>query len=66
MKMSENKNRARQKYLFQISELDEMTLITIIALLFLLLHILAGTLLQRSPASEIITPQEKAQPSLYD
>ncbi len=64
--MSVNERRVRPRYSLQIPELNEMTLITTIALLFLLLHILAGTLLQSAPASEIVTPQEEARLSLYD
>jgi hypothetical protein len=43
--------------------LSENALITIIAVGFLFLHILAGVILLKTPAA---TPQEEARPSLYD
>jgi hypothetical protein len=41
-------------------------LITVIAVAFLLLHVLAGLLVQRAFANDAVTVQETAGPSLYD
>jgi hypothetical protein len=64
--MSATDSRVPRRYSAQIPELSEKAFITAIALAFLFLHILAGTILQSAPASKIVTPQEEAQPSLYD
>jgi len=45
---------------------SEKTLITVIAVAFLLLHVLAGLLVQRAFANDAVTVQETAGPSLYD
>jgi hypothetical protein len=67
MKMSVNERRVRRTYFAQIPELSEKALIAAIALAFLLLHILAGTILLSAPASKVVTPQEEApSSSAYD
>jgi hypothetical protein len=64
--MSATENRVQRRHAAQIPELSEKAIITAVALAFLFLHILAGTILQNAPASRIATPQQEAQPSLYD
>jgi hypothetical protein len=44
----------------------ERALIAAIAIVFLILHILAGTILQRAASGEPATPREEAPSSLYD
>ncbi len=46
--------------------ISEKALIAILAATFMLLHILAGTILQRGAASETIIQHEDASRSLYD
>jgi hypothetical protein len=64
--MSELKMHSRQRSFILIPELSENTMLTIIALAFLLLHIFAGTILQRTPAGEASTPQQAENPSSFD
>jgi hypothetical protein len=45
---------------------SEKILMTIIAVAFLFLHILAGMILQRAVGNQPVIPQEQARPSLYD
>jgi hypothetical protein len=44
----------------------ERALIAAIAIVFLILHILAGTILQRAATGELAAPREEAPSSLYD
>jgi hypothetical protein len=44
----------------------ERALIAAIAIAFLILHILAGTILQRTATGEPATPREEAPSSFYD
>lgn len=44
----------------------ERALIAAIAIAFLILHILAGTILQRAATGDPAAPPEEAGPSLYD
>jgi hypothetical protein len=66
MKMSVTENRVQRRRSAQIPELSEKAVIAAVALAFLFLHILAGTILQNAAASRIVTPQQETQPSLYD
>ena len=45
---------------------NEKVLITTIAIVFLLLHILGAMIIQRAPADRHATPQEQPRLSLYD
>jgi hypothetical protein len=51
---------------FQISLPGEITLLTIIACLFLTLHIAAGLILRNVLPDALATTQEAAGPSTYD
>jgi hypothetical protein len=44
----------------------ERALIAALAIAFLILHILAGTILQRAATGEPAAPREEVRPSLYD
>jgi hypothetical protein len=45
---------------------NEQVLIAVIAVLFLILHIAAGSILQRAEADQSAPPREGARMSLYD
>jgi hypothetical protein len=61
--MSANERSLPRKLSIKLPALSENALITIIAVGFLILHILAGVILLKAPA---VTPHEEARPSLYD
>ena len=52
-----------RKLSIRLPVLSENALITIIAVGFLVLHILAGVILLKAPA---VMPHEEASPALYD
>jgi hypothetical protein len=54
------------KWRAQLRVPGEWTLIATIAIAFLVLHILAGTILQRAAADGPTAPQQAAPSSLYD
>jgi hypothetical protein len=58
-----NERPLPQKLSIKLPVLGENALITIIAVGFLVLHILAGVILLKAPAA---TPHEDARPPLYD
>jgi hypothetical protein len=58
-----NERPLPRKLSIKLPVLSENALITIIAVGFLILHILAGTILLKAPA---VTPHEEARPPLYD
>jgi hypothetical protein len=58
-----NERPLPRKLSIKLPVLSENALITIIAVGFLVLHILAGVILLKPPA---VTPHEEARPSLYD
>jgi hypothetical protein len=64
--MSMNERLSQAKWSARLPVPSEKLLITIIAIGFLFLHVLAGMILQRAAAGETVTPQEQAGPSLYD
>jgi hypothetical protein len=61
--MSLNERSLPRKLSIKWPVLSENALITIIAVGFLVLHILAGVILLKAPAA---TPYDEARPSLYD
>jgi hypothetical protein len=63
---SQNTLSARRSRSARLPKLSEKALIAAIAIAFLLLHILAGTILLRAGGSDTIVPQQEAAPSLYD
>ena len=64
--MSMNERLSQGSLFARLPVPSEKALIATIAIAFLFLHILAGTILQRAAADGTVTPQEQARPSLYD
>ena len=64
--MSAGEGLSYGKLLARFRMPGEPTLIMTIAIAFLILHILAGTILQRAAAGGPTAAQEAAQSSLYD
>jgi hypothetical protein len=65
MKMPVNE-RSWQAESAQLPIPSETTLITVIAVAFLFLHVLAGILVQQAFANDAVTVQETVGPALYD
>ena len=61
--MPVNERSLPRKSSVRLPVLSENTLITIIAVAFLALHILAGVIFLKTTA---VTPQGEAMPALYD
>lgn len=64
--MSVTEGRSPAKLSFQIPPPGEITLISIIAVAFLILHILAGTILLNASPTAPATSQEEPGSSPYD
>ena len=58
--------RAWQAESAQLPMPSEKTSLTVIAVAFLFLHVLAGVLVQRALGNGAVTVQETAGPALYD
>jgi len=68
MNMLVNERPLPRKLSIQLPLPGEMALLTTVAIAFLILHVLAGTLLLKAPASAAVTPQqqEEARPGSHD
>jgi flagellar basal body-associated protein FliL len=64
--MSSNESLARRRSSVQVPALTEKMLIAIILLLFVLLHGLAGAILQHGQAADGARPEPAATLQLYD
>jgi hypothetical protein len=64
MSVNEGPLPARSSARFPV--VSENALLATIAIGFLILHILAGTILLRAPAGATMTPQQETRPSSYD
>ncbi len=61
-----NERLGQRKLSTRLRMPSEMTLVVTVAIAFLILHILAGVILLRTPANGAITPRNQAVSSLYD
>jgi hypothetical protein len=66
IKMPKSERLSQGNLFIRLPVPSEKVLMTIIAVAFLFLHILAGMILQRAVGNQPATPQEQARPSLYD
>jgi hypothetical protein len=66
MKMSVNEGPIQAKWSDRVPVISEMAWLATVAVAFLLVHILAGTILLQAPSGAITPPQEAARPSYSD
>ena len=64
--MSLNERPLQARSSARLPVVSETALLATIAIGFLILHILAGTILLRTPAGATTTPQQETRPSSYD
>jgi hypothetical protein len=64
--MSLNERPLQARSSARLPVVSENALLATIAIGFLILHILAGTILLRTPAGATTTPQQETRPSSYD
>ena len=66
IRMSLNERPLQARSSARLPVVSETALLATIAIGFLILHILAGTILLRTPAGATTTPQQETRPSSYD
>jgi hypothetical protein len=66
VKMSLNERPLQARSSARLPVVSENALLATIAIGFLILHILAGTILLQAPAGATATPQQETRPSSYD
>jgi hypothetical protein len=66
LKMPVNERRLQAGSSDRLPSVSENALLATVAIGFLILHILAGTILLQAPAAATATPQQESRPSSFD